>query len=62
MAYLGSGLAPKQTELDANTVETADIQDSAVTAGKLASSAVTDKLGFTPASTGKSIAMAIVFG
>jgi hypothetical protein len=62
MAYLGSPPAPKQLQLDNNTVETVDIQDSAVTATKLSSTAVTDKLGFTPASTGKSIAMAIVFG
>jgi hypothetical protein len=46
MAYLGSGPAPKQTELDANTVETEDIQDGAVTAPKLAAgAAVPDQTG-----------------
>lgn len=54
MAYLGSPPAPKQTELDANTVETEDIKDGAVTAEKIAAGAA--------ASTGKAIAMAIVFG
>jgi hypothetical protein len=54
MAYLGAPPAPKATELDANTVETEDIQNGAVTAEKLAEGAA--------ASTGKAIAMAIVFG
>jgi hypothetical protein len=52
MAYLGSGPAPKQTELDANTVETEDIKDGAVTGPKLAAGAVdlstkVDKAGDT---------------
>jgi hypothetical protein len=62
MSYIGSPAAPLATELGANTVETTDIQDSAVTAAKLATTSISDKLGYTPASTGKSIAMAIVFG
>lgn len=36
--------------------------DGSVTAAKLASGAAAGNLGFTPASTGKAIAMAIVFG
>jgi hypothetical protein len=59
------------TELANNAVTTskiadeaiteARIADSAVTNAKLASGAAASNLGFTPASTGKSIAMAIVF-
>jgi hypothetical protein len=62
MAYVGSPPAPQMTVVAPNTVETADIQDNAVTAVKISATAITDKLGFTPASTGKAIAMAIVFG
>lgn len=40
MGYLGSGPAPKATALDANTVETEDIKDGAVTAEKIAPGAV----------------------
>jgi hypothetical protein len=46
MAYLGAPPAPKATALDDNTVETADIQDGAVTAQKLAAgAAVPDQTG-----------------
>ena len=38
------------------------IATGAVTATKLASGVAASNLGFTPASTGKAIAMAIVFG
>ena len=62
MSYIGAGTAPKATALDNDTVETADIQNGAVTADKLSTTAITDKLGYTPATTGKAIAMAIVFG
>lgn len=62
MSYLGAQPAPLGTELDADTVQTADIQDGAVTAPKLSNTAITDKLGFTPISTGKAIAMSLVFG
>lgn len=43
------------------SVTTAKIADNAVTNAKLASGAAAANLGFTPASTGKAIAMAIVF-
>lgn len=49
-------------KIAAGAVEETDIATGAVTAGKLASGAVASNLGFTPASTGKSIAMSIVFG
>lgn len=81
MSYIGAGTATKATALDNDTVETADIQNGAVTADKLSTTAVTDKLGYTPANqattytktetdnllapkatTGKAIAMSIVFG
>lgn len=62
MSYLGAQPAPLATELDANTVQTADIQDAAVTAPKLASGAAASNIGYTPVSTGKAIAMSIVFG
>lgn len=45
MAYLGSGAAPKATAIDNNVVETADIQDGAVTAGKMATGAAASNLG-----------------
>lgn len=45
------------------SVTTAKIADSAVTAAKIANSTITEaKLAFTPTTTGKAIAMAIVFG
>ena len=43
-------------------VTTAKINDLAVTAGKIASGAAVTNIGYTPASTGKTIAMSIVFG
>lgn len=46
----------------AGSVDTLQLVDNAVTNAKLASGAAASNLGFTPASTGKSIAMAIVFG
>ena len=54
--YIGS------QQLSASAVTTAKIADTAVTSEKLASGAAASNLGFTPASTGKAIAMAIVFG
>jgi hypothetical protein len=64
--------AVSATELASNSVTTAKITDSNVTTAKIANGAVTaDKIapgaavsniGFTPSSTGKSIAMSIVFG
>jgi len=62
MSYIGNPASPVITAVADNTVETVDIKDSAVTAAKLATTSISDKLGYTPASTGKSIAMAIVFG
>lgn len=44
---LAQGLVSGANILD-GTVDTADVKDSAVTAGKLAATAVTDKLGYTP--------------
>jgi len=54
------------------TIVAGDIADYTITATKIANTAITNSqlaanvaatnLGFTPASTGKSIAMAIVFG
>lgn len=55
-------------KIAANAVVEADILNGAVTGAKLASNAVVSHLGYTPANaataatTGKSIAMAIVFG
>lgn len=54
LAYSGMLIAP-------DTVVESKIADGAVTSGKLASGAAAANLGFTPASTGKAIAMAIVF-
>lgn len=62
MSYLGAQPAPLATQLAENVVETADIQNAAVTSPKLASGAAVSNIGYTPASTGKAIAMAIVFG
>jgi hypothetical protein len=53
--YSGSFIAP-------DSVTTNKIEDNAVTSDKLAAGAAAANLGFTPASTGKSIAMSIVFG
>jgi hypothetical protein len=48
MAYIGSSPAPKMPSLDANTVETEDIQEGAVTASKLApGAAVPEQTGQT---------------
>ena len=44
------------------SVTTGKIANGAVTADKLASGAASSNLGYTPATTGKAIAMAIVFG
>lgn len=53
MAYLGSAPASKRTELDANTVETGDLKDGAVTVGKLASALdLSSKTVTLPSSTG----------
>lgn len=45
-----------------NSVTTNKIANGAVTSDKLASGAASSNLGYTPATTGKAIAMAIVFG
>jgi len=45
MSYIGSGAAPKATALDNDTVETTDIKDGAVTAGKMATGAAASNLG-----------------
>ena len=47
MAYLGATPASEMTSVGTNTVETQDIQNGAITALKLSSTAITDKLGFT---------------
>jgi hypothetical protein len=44
------------------TIVDADIASATITGAKLAANAAVTNIGFTPASTGKSIAMAIVFG
>ena len=72
MSYLGAQPAPLATQLDDNTVNTNNIVDgavvtddlanSAVTSAKLASGAAVSNIGYTPVSTGKAIAMSIVFG
>ena len=54
--------AVTDTKIASNAVTTAKIANSAVTASKVASGVAVSNLGFTPASTGKSIAMSIVFG
>ena len=43
-------------------ITSTELANSSVTSDKIASGAIVSNLGFTPASTGKSIAMAIVFG
>jgi hypothetical protein len=66
------------TKIAAGAVTVTDIPDGEITAAKLHTTAITDKLGYTPisptdlstvnntlstkASTGKAIAMSIVFG
>jgi hypothetical protein len=50
MSYLGAQPAPLATELDANTVTTADIQDGAVTAAKIASGVIPADV-LTPSNT-----------
>ena len=70
MPFLGLGSSPgapadnsvSSQKIVDGTIQAADIQDASVTAAKLSSSAITDKLGYTPATTGKAIAMSIVFG
>lgn len=59
-------------KIAANTIVAGDIADYTITATKIANSAITNSqlaanvaatnLGFTPATTGKAIAMSIVFG
>ena len=44
------------------SVTTNKIADGVVTSTKLHTTAIQDKLGYTPPSTGKAIAMSIVFG
>jgi hypothetical protein len=44
------------------TIVDADIASATITGAKLAANAAVTNLGFTPATTGKAIAMAIVFG
>ena len=51
-----------QQQVANNAIGTDQLAANAVTGAKIASGAVASNLGFTPASTGKSIAMAIVFG
>ena len=58
---IGAG-SVTETELANSAVTSAKIANSAVTSSKLESGAAASNLGFTPASTGKSIAMSIVFG
>ena len=51
-----------QQQIANNAVGTDQLAANAVTGAKMASGAAAANLGFTPASTGKAIAMAIVFG
>ena len=72
MSYIGAQTAPQATQLADNVVntnnivagavETTDLADAAVTSAKMASGAAVSNIGYTPVSTGKSIAMSIVFG
>lgn len=50
------------TDIGDGSINTNKIADAAITSTKLGSTAIQDKLGYTPANTGKAIAMAIVFG
>jgi hypothetical protein len=50
------------SKIASGTITSGNIADGTITATDLHTTAVTDKLGFTPASTGKAIAMSIVFG
>lgn len=54
--------AVTSAKVAANTIVAADIADSTITNAKLASGVAVANLGFTPATTGKAIAMSIVFG
>lgn len=49
-------------KIASGAVTIAEIPDGEITAAKLHTTAIQDKLGYTPITTGKSIAMAIVFG
>jgi len=49
-------------KIASGAVTATDVPDGEITAAKLSSTAISDKLGYTPANTGKAIAMAIVFG
>jgi hypothetical protein len=51
-----------ESKIATGAVTETKIGTGAVTATKLASGVAASNLGFTPASTGKAIAMAIVFG
>ena len=55
-------LAVTAGKIASDAVTTAKILDANVTAGKIASGAAVTNIGYTPASTGKTIAMSIVFG
>lgn len=48
--------------IGAGQVGTTELAANSVTSAKIAAGAAAANLGFTPASTGKSIAMSIVFG
>ncbi len=54
--------AVTSAKIAAGAVGESDIATGAVSSSKLAAGAAASNLGFTPASTGKAIAMAIVFG
>lgn len=49
-------------KIASGAVTAADIPNGEITAAKLHDTAIIDKLGYTPANTGKAIAMSIVFG
>lgn len=66
--YDGTGWSLRSVLTTSGTITTGDLADNAVTNAKLASGAAVANLGFTPANaataatTGKAIAMSIVFG